>query len=380
MWIQIRPMFFDKRVDIGRNMSNMNILLMLILYIAVVAAIIISHIFISHFMKNYENDLKRKKNFWLGIFSECKNGGTYLLKKDLIKKLKDSAMLAAFSDAYNEVLENNPDIKRTLSDNRVQIAKLGSKLGSHTMRAFFAYMIAGFDLREPEEYQCFDDLMLNYLSCNSVYVRENALRALYSFGNEKSIAEAFVSLSKNNIYHSEKLLGDDLLKFIGNKVKLAEELMNVFTKLSNCFKIAVINFLRYTGNHNYDAEFRSLLDSSDTSTDIMCCIIRLLSKFYSIQNGEAILKVLENNYNSENWNPAAVAASSLVPYDFGNVIQALVRALNSNAWYVRINSAKSLAAMKVSDEYISMVVSGNDRYAIEALKSELSKKKAGAAL
>lgn len=359
-------------------MSNLNIFLMLLVYIAVVATVIISHIFIRHFMKNYEKDLIGKKNFWLDVFSKCKNRGAYLLKKGLVKKLKDATMLAAFSDAYNEALENNPDIKRILYDNRVQIAELGSKLRSHTMRAFFAYMLAGFDLRKPREHQYFDDLMLKYLSDGSVYVRENALLALFSFGNEKKIAEAFVSLSENNIYHSEKLLGDDLLKFTGDKAKLAGELMDVFSKLSNCFKVAVINFLRYTGNHDYDAEFRSLLDSSDTSTDIMCCIIRLLSKFYSTQNGEAILKVLENDYNSENWEPAAVAASSLVSYDFENVIQVLVRALTSKTWYVRVNSAKSLAAMKVSDAYISQVINGDDRYAIEELAYELSKKEADA--
>ncbi len=351
---------------------------MLLVYIAVVAVIIISHIFIRRFMKNYENDLTRKKNLWLDVFSKCKNEGTYLLRKGLIKKLKDATMLAAFSDAYNQAREDNPDIKRILYDNRVQIAGLGSKLRGHTMRAFFAYMLAGFDLRKPEEHQYFDDLMLRYLPDGSVYVRENALLALFSFGNEKKIVEAFVSLSENNIYHSEKLLGDDLLKFTGDQAKLAEELMDVFSELGNCFKVAVINFLRYTENHNYDAQFRSMLDGSDTSTDIVCCIIRLLSKFYSAQNGEAILKVLENNYNSENWEPAAVAASSLVSYDFENVIQVLIRALTSKTWYVRVNSAKSLAAMKVSDAYISKVINGNDRYAIEELTYELSKKGVGA--
>ncbi len=367
------PKLFDKRADIGKYMSNLNILSMLLVYIAIAMSIIISHIFIGYSIKNYENNLTRKKKFWLNVFSECKNSGTYLLKKGLIKKLKDATMLEAFSDAYNEAREDNSDIKRILYDNRAQIAELGSKLRSNTMRAFFAYMLTGFDLRKPIDHQHFDDIMLRYLSYGSVYVRENALLALLSFGNEKKIAEAFISLSENNIYHSEKLLGDDLLKFTGDQAKLAEELMDVFSKLNNCFKVAVINFLRYTGNHNYDIDFRNMLDSSDISIDIMCCIIRLLAKFYSLQNGEAILKVLENNYNSENWEPAAVAASSLVPYDFDNVVQALIGALNSKTWYVRANSAKSLAAMRISDAYIFKVICGNDRYAMEKLTYELSK-------
>ena len=356
-------------------MKDLSIFFMLLVYIVVVAAVIISHVFISYSMKNYENDLERKKNYWLDIFGSCKSKGTYVLEKRLIKKLKDSIMLATFSDAYNETRANNPDIKRILENNRVQIIALGSKLRSHTMRAFFAYMLVGFDLRKPKKYQYFDDLMLKYLFFNSVYVRENALLALFSFGNEKKIAEAFVSLSENNIYHSEKLLGDDMLKFTGDKTKLAEEIMDVFGKLGDCFKEAVINFLRYTGNHHYDAELRCLLDNSDTSIDVMCCIIRLLSKFHSDQNGKAILKVLEDNYNSESWEPAAVAASSLVYYDSENTIQVLIRALNSKTWYVRVNSAKSLAAMKVSDAYISEIIGGNDRYAIEELTYELSQRK-----
>lgn len=179
------PKLFDKRADIGKYMSNLNILLMLLVYIAIAMSIIISHIFIGYSIKNYENNLTRKKKFWLNVFSECKNSGTYLLKKGLIKKLKDATMLEAFSDAYNEAREDNSDIKRILYDNRAQIAELGSKLRSNTMRAFFAYMLTGFDLRKPIDNQHFDDIMLRYLSYGSVYVRENALLALLSFGNEK---------------------------------------------------------------------------------------------------------------------------------------------------------------------------------------------------
>lgn len=221
--------------------------------------------------------------------------------------------------------------------------------------------------------------MLSYLSDNSVYVCENALLALFSFGDGETIAKAFVNLSEKKIYHSEKLLGDGLLKFTGDKAELAKKLMDIFGKLSSCFKVAVINFLRYTGNHSYDADFRGLLEKNDTSTDVLCCIIRLLSKSYSIQNGEAILKVLKSNYNRENWEPAAVAASSLVPYAFEPVIRVLVEALHSKTWYVRVNSAKSLAAMKVSDAYIFKVISKNDRYAIEELTYELSKQGGGEA-
>ena len=312
-------------------MLKLDIFFMLLVYVIVVTAFILSHVFISYFMKNYKNDLTKKKNFWLGMFSECKKKGTYLLKKSLIKKLKNATMFAAFSDAYNEAAKNDPHIKSIMYDNQIQIAEFGSKLKSTTMRAFFAYMLSGFGLCEPGKHQCFDDLMLSYLSDDSVYVHENALLALYSFGNEKSIAEAFAIISERNIFYSEKLLNDGLLKFTGNREKLAEKLMDIFGKLNECFKVAVINFLRYTGNRKYDTEFICLLDSGDTPTNIKYCIIRLLSKFHSTQNGEAILKALEDNYNSESWEPAAVAASSLVPYNFENIIKVLIRALNSKA-------------------------------------------------
>ena len=61
-------------------------------------------------------------------------------------------MFAAFSDVYNEAAKNDPYIKRIMYDNRIQIAEFGSKLKSMTMHASFAYMLSGFDLREPEEH------------------------------------------------------------------------------------------------------------------------------------------------------------------------------------------------------------------------------------
>ena len=346
---------------------------MLLAYVIIILSLILSHMFIGRFMKNYDRNVSRKKKFWLDVFRECTDKGTYVLNKRQIHKLNNATMLAAFGVAYKEALKHHSDIKRLLYDNVAFIAAFGSQLRSKTKRACFAYMLVGFELHEAGKYPAFDDLILGYLLDDSVFVRENALLALYSFGNEKSVAKALLLLSKKGVFHSEKLLSDGLLTFTGDRERLAEELMSVFARLNECYRIGVINFMRYTGNHQHDAQLIALLESGVTSKEITCCIIRLLAKFHSAQNGEAILKVLENNFDSEDWEPAAVAASSLVSYQHEHVVTTLIKAMTSKAWYVRINSAKSLAAMKVSDMAIREIAASNDRYAVEAFESERSK-------
>ena len=64
-------------------------------------------------------------------------------------------------------------------------------------------------------------------------------------------------------------------------------------------------------------------------------------------------------------------------YNTDEAMHALIKGLRSKNWYIRVNSAESLAKNGIHPKYIAYVTSGNDRFAIEALISALASEKNG---
>jgi hypothetical protein len=345
-------------------------------YILLVTAVIAAHVFIAVFLKNYDKGLDRRRRYWNVIISRCISSGSFVMRAREVRKLKNARMLAAFYEAYHQQLAECPETSQLITENHQQILRVGEKLRSSTMKAYFAYMISTFGFVDAALNSGFDKLMLEYLKGDSVYLRENALKALYSFGQVDPVVGGLLLLSRGGVYHSEKLLGDGLLSFAGDKKQLAEALMERFGELSECCGISVVNFLRYCGYSDYDQQLIAVL-SETGSTDLKCSIIRLLGRTADVSNRKAILDSLAEYDSDDGWEPAAVAVSVLTIYRDEEVMAALLRSLHSRNWYVRINAAKSLARTSVPKKYIDEIMSGEDRYAREELSYELTRLKAG---
>lgn len=335
-------------------------------YILIVFCVVVSHAFLASYLKKYDKYIEKDKKFWEKIHEKCRTKDDYSLKAHELNKLRKPQMLNAFYAFYSE--RPREEFTKILFANKEAIIKLGRKYKSTTVRAYFAYVLCSFKIEEKDLNSGLADLMLEYVLDNSVYARENALKALYSFGNARKVCEAFCRLSEKEIYHSEKLLVDGLLSFSGDFEKLSHILMENFKELMECYQVSVINYLSYKREYEYNAVLSEYMEQEECSIDIKCCILRILGRENGEQNKKILMKSVEQYMDAAEWEIASVAAGALSGYDKDKQVEELLcHALASRNWYVRINSAKSLIKINASGDGIQKILSGQDRYAKDAL-------------
>ncbi|MGN0435567.1 MAG: hypothetical protein ACI4D8_02935, partial [Wujia sp.] len=63
------------------------------------------------------------------------------------------------------------------------------------MKAYFSFILCSLSYKDQNISPAYDRLMFHYLMNKSVYIRENALKALYHLGREDSVVYAFELLS-----------------------------------------------------------------------------------------------------------------------------------------------------------------------------------------
>jgi len=342
-------------------------------YIFMVFFVAILHAFLGPYLKKYDKYIEKDKKYWEKSHERCTAKNNYNLSARELNKLKKPQMLNAFYDFYSE--RPREEFVKLLSANKNQIVELGRKYKSTTVRAYFAYVLCSFKIEESKLNSGLTDLMLEYILDNSVYARENALKALYSFGNARKVCEAFCVLSKKDIYHSEKLLADGLLTFSGDVENLSYLLMTNFKELVECYQVAVINYLSYKNEYGYNDILIEYMEREECSLDVKCRILRILGKEKGSRNKRILMKSVEQYLNATEWELASVAAGALGGYDKDKKVEELLcHALTSRNWYVRINSAKSLIRISASDDSMQQILSGEDKYAKDALMYAMNNK------
>lgn len=342
--------------------------------ISIILIIVLSHIFLTLHLKNYDLKVKEYKKMWQKTQLRCRQKKDYRLKKREIKKLKNPQMLAAFYEVYSQ--SPKEEFLQLFTLNKKQIIAVARKYRSTTMKAYFAYLLSIIQMHSQSLSSGFDDLMAEYVLDDSVYARENALKALYSFGNAEKVVASFKALSEKNIYHSEKLLTDGLMTFRGDFENLSSLLMKHFDKFIECYQISIINCFAYRNEHAFDQKLIQYINGTDVSMDIKCSVLRIIGKVKCEENKQILLSSLAQYNNEDGWEQAAVAASMLDDYvGDEEVITALYQAITSKNWYVRMNSAGSLIKVGESDENIDYILNCDDKYATNALAYAMSLRK-----
>lgn len=293
-----------------------------------------------------------------------------------IDKLQSDEELMAFFEASQDYLHSeHPEVRlkfrQFIRENKESWVTLGLTFPKRKliMKAYFAYLCEKFCMNEPDEYDDMTKVMLDYVMLPSIYCRENALKALYAFGNKDAVIEAFKRLSKNNIIHNHKLVTDGLIQFKGNKEELVESLYRNFNKFSVEYQVAFIDFFRFSGS-KLKYKLKRLLDQKDLDKDIVCALLRYYRKYPVAEYKNTILSWLTPP-NSEDWECISSAASALSQYPGEDTITALKSALGSKYWYVRLNAARSISELDVEDDMLVDILDGNDRYAKEQLIYQL---------
>lgn len=293
------------------------------------------------------------------------------------KKLESNKNLITFFSASLEYLHSEqPDINKRfqqfIRENKDLWIKLGQsyRKKNFMLKAYFAYVCEQFCINNPKEYDDMTNVMLDYVLVPSIYCRENALKALYAFGNEYAVMEAFKRLSFNNIQHNKKLVTDGLLQFKGKKESLAKCLYYNFDQFSLEYQVAFVDYFRFTGEE-LKYKLKKLLMQKDLDKELVCALLRYYRKYPVKEYKDMILSWL-NPPKSDDWECISSATSALGKYPGDDTLCALKSSLRSKYWYVRRNAALSISELNVSYDVVTDILEGNDRYAKEQLIYQLN--------
>ena len=296
------------------------------------------------------------------------------IQNRLQKKLRDLRHLQEFHYAIENISEKNEQLCKTyLKECKPEFIKLAIvyRQRETMQKAYFAYLMSVYKLCEPGEQNAIVDTMRQFVFDKSAYCRENALKALYSFGDEKNIYYALKLINDNGIFHHTKLITDGLLTFSGDHDKLAELFWNNLNNFSLEMQVSFINYIRIVSDR-YRENFYNLLNEKTLNKDIEINIIRYFGKYHYKPIKSILLDYLTVD-NKKDWEIIAVACSVLREYKGDDTLSALIQSLNHQNWYIRHNAAESLHSLQPNYQELAVIYNGNNRYAREMLDYQRQK-------
>ena len=330
----------------------------------------------------YYKKLKRKKDRqqigliakWnnyidLKLADSCEN---LKMQEGYFKKLYSQEELMSFYHASLKYLNSKDEEVREsflkfIRANKEDWLNLGLSYGKREQirKAYFAFLCESLHINKPEDYDDITELMLEYVLEPSIYCRDNALNALYIFGNKDAVIKSFIILSKNNIIHTNKLVTDGLLRFRGNTEGLVEDIFNNLENFSLDYQVAIVDYFRFKGE-NLKYKLIDILKNKENHKDLICSLLRYYGKYVVKEYKSVILEWL-NNSKDEDWECTSTAAITLGKYPGDDTVKSLKYALKSKNWYVRKNAASSIIELKVDKTILLDIINGEDTYAKEQL-------------
>ena len=314
---------------------------------------------------SHPSRLARATGHFDALFARGAASGDFRLPSGVSKSLRSPIKLEAFYNAAKNLADDRR--LRVLLDNQEELIAQQLRTTDKTVHAFFAYALADLRLR-PRREEGYGYLMFKFLDDESVYVRENALKAIYSFGDAGLVARSFAHLSAMGVWHNEKLLTDGLMTFAGDAVWLADVLMERYDDLLECYRNALIAYMGLRSIDSHDEALMEIALGEDVSCDTLCCVIRKIARVPSERNLRFLEGMLRRHEEGDEWEPAAVAASGLGRYEGNDEVRELLKStLASHDYYVRKNSAASLVAVGIDQGDVEDVYELKDRFAADAI-------------
>ena len=235
-------------------------------------------------------------------------------------------------------------------------------------QTFYVHFLRSY----PFIYSENNNVIVKYLKdstlSSSVYLRENALIALYKTGQVEYLKDVFFNMNYRNVNHHHKLITDGLLMFNGDVNCLSSMLISEFNNYNENFKIACINYFNYK-RVACEEDIYKFLSSNNESKEVRIACIR----YFSNIPYEKVIPLLYDFVmdDKDNWEYATVAAYALSSYKSPDTREVLVKALHSHNWYVRNNAASSLIKISRKDYIKKITNSLDDKYAKDAVNYQL---------
>lgn len=289
----------------------------------------------------------------------------------LARRLRKLEKLRAFEFSMDEIQKTVPkeDMKEYLEHLRrvfLELVPIYEKR-DEIEQAYFASLVEKFEIdRGHKGYDGLMDLMIRMVVNKGVYVRENALKALYMMGNKEAVLAAWEKMEDNEIYHSKKLLSDGLLSFTGDRGGLARLLFGHRDRFEPRLILPVMQFIRFLGE-DFRSEFLEIMKKETEDKEIRLEAVRYFRKYPYGPAREALQRFLQY-HEFLDWEYAAVAAQALASYPGPDTVDCLKEGLKAANWYVRLNCADALiVGLKIQKKDLFDVYNGRDRYAREIL-------------
>lgn len=242
-----------------------------------------------------------------------------------------------------------------------------------TQAAYYCYFLAKHKFRRHMEMDPFQQIVLSYLKKDSLYCKINALKALCSFGSPAVLMGALEALGdgQESQLH-EKVVTEALLTYTGDADALIDLLWQRLERFALPIQRSVLDYIRFQSG-DYCGRMLEILEDSRRDKELRLAAIRYFGKYHYAPARPVLLGFL-NDSDPTRWEYAAISATALARYDGKDVVDALLRAMNSSNWYIRSNAASSLEAHGLTYEEMLKVLGGDDRYAREMLTYRLKAK------
>jgi hypothetical protein len=230
--------------------------------------------------------------------------------------------------------------------------------------AYLAHVLGKYRIAKDLPIDPIGEVMLAYLKFDSIYTRQNTLKALISFGNEEKVLLALKIIDRRKLYIHGKLLTNMLIEFTGDHENLTRILYDNLDGFSDEIKLVILNYIRFVSS-SYNEEMLGILKDESVNKELHFSAIRYFGRHAYKPSLPLLINFVKNS--EDNWEYAAISAVSLGSYREQESIDALKQALKSTNWHVRYNAAKSLKSLGV--EYLNLIdiINGYDKYAREML-------------
>ena len=295
--------------------------------------------------------------------------------KYLSRKLKKINHLMAFDktleDLFVQNSEQTKDYIRQLSSVFTYLT-LEYRKKNKIQAAYFPYIIKKYKVFQGQPVSIVMDILLELVHSPSLYVRENALQAIYSIGSVDCTMKALWILNESSYYHHPKMITDGLLNFSGDTKQLGERLWDDFHRFSKKMQRVIADYFRFSSS-DHQERILQLLTSHGVDDEVAYSCIRYLGK-YPYSPAYPVLTDIVEKYRNDQWIYTAITASALSGYPGDRTVAILKELLRSPNWHVRSNASQSLMALGLYYTDMIDVFEGRDRYASEIMRYRFDQK------
>lgn len=240
------------------------------------------------------------------------------------------------------------------------------------VKAYIMYLTEKYRLINKEKNPEFLDKIVELALSEDFFLRENALRVLYSIGDADALVGVLHKLDSEGIYHNDKLLHDGMLEYMGDKAVLWEKIRDEFDYFSTAFQVMFIKYFSFETSLLKEW-ITGLLCDRTRDAELHFACIRYLKK-YPYEKARPVLYEIVKKRKDCLVGYRIAAASALASYPGGETLTLLKDLLKDSNWYVRKNAAGSIVQLENEKPEKLEVSDVKDSYGREALQYLIEKR------